>query len=149
MFFQNDELVQLFREYFHWTSAELESMKYQYLDFIYRLILDESLLYIEKNNLPEYSELQTILQNSKQNVSDQTARLKFVYSLPGKYPELGEKIRVEIDKANQELMKDYWAALDEETTIKALQIMNKDMDKMQQVADKYLDKNPASTPKET
>lgn len=149
MFFQNPELVEIFQKYFHWTTAEVEAMKYQYLDFIFRLILDESMLYIEKNNLPEYTQLQEILKNSKQTVTDQTSQLKFVYSLPGKYPELSIKVKAEIDAANQELMRDFWAALDEETTIKILEVMNKDMDKMQEVAEKYLDKNPNPQPKET
>ena len=140
MFFQNQELVALFQSFFHWTTAEVEAMKYQYLDFIYWLILDESLLYIEKNKLPEYAELEKILENSHRSPADQTAQLKFVYSLPGKYPELQTIITERIDKSNQELMRDYWAAFDEETTVKALQIMNADMDKMQKFTDTFLSK---------
>jgi hypothetical protein len=113
-------------------------MELQYFNFIYRLILDESMLYIEKNNLPDYADLQKILKTKQQDFGTQVDQLKFVYSLPGKYPELEARIKSEIEKANIEIMKDFWAAMDAETAVKALKLMNDDMDLIEKFASKYL-----------
>ena len=136
MFFNHPEIRAILKEYFSWSEAEMQAMQSQYVEALSKLILDESMLFIEQHALPENDELASMLQQfkvSRGQIGTETKLLQFVGRLPGKYPELEALIKDSISKLDEDLFKDFIDAMDEPTAIKVLTIINSDLTKMEKI----------------
>lgn len=138
MVFLNEKINKYLQDLYHYTDEEVSAMKYMYMDTINRLILDECLLYAEKNNLKEYDEIVKKMRDIGPLIAKQTELLKLVFALPGKYPELEKHLYNEIGKVDSELMGELTAGMSEKDAIGLLELMKEDVDKMERFTDKYL-----------
>lgn len=153
MFFDNPKIREILKEYYGWSEEEIKAMQLQYSETVSKLVLDESMLYIERNNLPENNELTKLLQEAKPKRGDINTEVKlmeFVANIPAKYPELQEKIKNEIGQIETDLFTEFVNTMDEATQIKVLTTINDDLTRLDQISSEnfpeVLEKKPSSEP---
>ena len=141
MFFENEKLMKFFAIRFNWSDDQVQLMMQQYYGTISRLIINESIDYIDVNNLPEKAEFEKLLESKATKRSDpqtEAELAKYVAGIHHTYPELQEKIRTSIAEIDNSLLKDTVAMLSEEDAIEVLKIMNHDLDNIQRFSEQYL-----------
>ncbi len=144
MYFNNFKVRNFFAEYFRWSEEQMLAMMHQYYSTVNRMIIDDCIDYIEKNDLPEKAEFEKLLQDNKAKRSNpdvEAELIQFLVQLPGKYPELEEQEKKKIYDLDESMLKDTMDALDEPAAIKLLQIINQDLDDMKRFSDRYLNPN--------
>lgn len=141
--FENEKIRKIIQDYYQFSDEHIRTMMVMYYDTLNRLILDESMLYIEDNHLPEEAKLLQLLQESKPyrgEIATEAKLIKFVAEIPNKYPDLQELLKLKVAQLDEGLMHDFIDNLDHDTGIKILQIINDDLDEKSAVLSKYLTK---------
>lgn len=141
MFFEQPEIIKILQKEYSWSDADIEAMNYAYTNTIVKLIIEESLLYIEQHKLPEQKELEQILQSSKATrgqLETEINLVRFVTVLPGKYPKLLTLLKDKIQQIDESLAHDMIANLSEEAGRRILEIINNDLDRINIFSEKFL-----------
>lgn len=145
MFFNQPEIIKILQKEYHWDDAEIHNMNYVYTNAIIKLILDETMLYIERHNLPEQAELVELLHKSKATrggIETEVALVKYVASIPNKYPKLIALLEQKITEVDESLAEDLISGLSQSAGEEILKIINSDLDKMQNFQERFLALKP-------
>lgn len=139
MLFFNDEFIDILQKYYRWTNDQLKQMAGNYFSTMIELIIDNSLAYMENNNLPEMQEFNELIKKnseSKRDITTQIPLIEFALNLHKNHPDLEKSLMDRIKAIDQDLTTGLLQGIDEQTAIKIMQIIEKDTVTM----DKYIEK---------
>jgi len=151
MFFINKELAKLMQDSFLWTDKQMYGMNLLYYDTILKLIINDTFDYLEKNSLPENKEVAELQKkyNKIKDIGIISQQMKLLFSISNKYLELQNQLTNKINKLNADLCHDFVEAMDYETGLKVIEIMNKELSNIKKFEENYLKFSPqiAQNPK--
>lgn len=140
MFFLDQNLTELMKESFAWDDDQIRGMNYLYFDSIFRLIINDTVEFLEVNEPEELTKLKILINETKSNNDPelQVNLLKFLFGLSDKYIKLQEHLKGRLNKLNGELIEDFINEMDYESGLKLLDIMDKEMTNINKFEKKFL-----------
>lgn len=132
MLILNPKIQQLMKDQFCYDEEQIQSMVMEYQMGILTLLIYETELFIEKNNLSEIEnsldkKLALIKDKVKGELKDHMELYTEFFSTITKYPELQNNIEDQITSFNNTLNKDIVQAMDDEGKMKLLEIIESDV----------------------
>lgn len=140
MIFYNPKINTYLQNEFNLTDEQMSAMAIQYNETLNKAMINECLLYAEKHFIPEYNEIKEMLTKKDLILTKQIDIIEKIAILPNKYPDLAEKIKVEVGKINDEVYSSIISSLSEEQGIEVLKMLNEEIDYVDRYTEKYLTK---------
>ena len=140
MFFLDQNLTELMKESFAWNDDQIRGMNYIYFDSIYKLIINDTVEFLEVNAPEDLAQLKILIIASKDsnNPELQINLLKFLFSLSDKHIKLQEHLKGRLNQLNGELIEDFVNEMDYDSGLKLLDIMDKEMTNLNKFEKKFL-----------
>jgi len=140
MFFLDQNLTELMKESFAWNDDQIRGMNYLYFDSIFKLIINDSVEFLEVNAPDDLTKLKALIKESAVDKDPelQVNLLKFVFGLSDKYIKLQEHLKGRLNALNGELIEDFVNEMDYESGMKLLEIMDKEMTDLNKFEKKFL-----------
>jgi len=136
MFWFNEELKELVKNYFGYTEEMVDQMKNIYTEKILALIINTSLEYIDTHDKKEdVAALEKLLQNPSKDPELLKQIYEFIFNLSKKYPEIEKIAEERISQLNKDLNKLWVDQLDEKTAIKIINLAAQEAEKLKSVDD--------------
>lgn len=150
MFFFNEKLKQIIKNYFGFTEDMIQDMQELYTQKLMAMMVNTALEFMDNNHLEaEQKKLEELTNNSSQDLKLLEQIYQFVLNIYHKNPEVQKIYTDKMNELNKELMKDWVDAIDEPTAIKIMEVAQEDATLIQEV-EQYIDKakkqlNPESS----
>lgn len=140
MFFLDQNLTELMKESFAWSDDQITGMNYLYFDSIFKLIINDSVEFLEVNAPDELIKLKALIKAASidKDPELQINLLKFIFGLSDRYIKLQEHLKGRLNQLNGELIEDFINEMDYESGLKLLDIMDKEMTDMNKFENKFL-----------
>ena len=140
MFFLDQNLTAIMKEAFSWDDSQIYGMNYQYFNTIFRLIINDTIEFLEENSPDDLKKIQTLTQvnNISKDPEDQIKLLQFIFGLSDKHIELQKHLLKRINAINADLIVDFIEALDYESGLKLLDVMNLELNNISKFENKFL-----------
>lgn len=145
MIFYNENVNKYLQDLYRYTDEQVAAMRFSYMDTIMKMMLDECLTYAEKNKVEEFPQIMAKLKEKTAALTKQSELLEIVFKLPGKYPELKNRIASEIERIDGELLGEITRDMNEAEASGLLELMKQELDQIDKFSEKYLKKSPQTT----
>lgn len=138
MLLLNNNLIPLLKKRFGFSDEVINTLRAKYLESVINLIINNTFTFLEQNQLGnDIKKLQELsLQSKKSNSVEEMVKLtEYLYSMPGKYPELAKLINTDILELNSAMNKDFFKMADDETIKEFLEIGAKELEEISHIPD--------------
>jgi len=140
MIFFNPKINTYLQKEFNLTDQQMQAMAIQYSETVNKMIINEALLFAEKNKVKEYQEIKDLINKKELILTKNIDIFEKIVSLVNIYPKLTQKIKKEILKINDEVYASIISSLTEEQGIEILKMVNEDIEYADRYTKKYLTK---------
>jgi hypothetical protein len=140
MFFLDQNLTALMKEAFAWDDDQIQGMNYLYFDTVFKLIINDTIEFLEGNSPEDLEKVKRLTKAFAigENPEDQIKLLQFIFGLSDKHLDLQKQLISRLNKLNADLINDFIEAMDYETGLKLLDIMNKELNNISKFEEKFL-----------
>ena len=125
---------------FNLTDQQMQAMAIQYSETVNKMIINEALLFAEKNEVKEYQEIKYLIRKKELILTKNIDIFEKIVSLVNIYPKLTQKIQKEILKINDEVYASIISSLTEEQGIEILKMIDEEIDYVDRYTKRYLTK---------
>jgi hypothetical protein len=140
MFFLDKNLTSIMKEAFSWDDDQIQGMNYLYFDTIFKLIINDTIEFLEGNAPEDLKKVraQTQVYTISKNPEDQIKLLQFIFGLSDKHLKLQKHLMTRLNKINADLIEDFVEAMDYESGLKLIEIMDKELNDVRKFEEKFL-----------
>ncbi len=140
MIFFNPKINTYLQKEFNLTDQQMQAMAIQYSETVNKMIINEALLFAEKNEVKEYQEIKYLIRKKELILTKNIDIFEKIVSLVNIYPKLTQKIQKEILKINDEVYASIISSLTEEQGIEILKMIDEEIDYVDRYTKRYLTK---------
>lgn len=140
MIFFNPKINTYLQKEFNLTDQQMQAMAIQYSETVNKMIINEALLFAEKNEVKEYQEIKDLIRKKELILTKNIDIFEKIVSLVNIYPKLAQKIKKEILKINDEAYASIVSSLTEEQGIEILKMIDEEIDYVDRYTKRYLTK---------
>ena len=140
MIFFNPKINTYLQKEFNLTDQQMQAMAIQYSETVNKMIINEALLFAEKNKVKEYQEIKDLIKKKELILTKNIDIFEKIVSLVNIYPKLTQKIQKEILKINDEVYASIISSLTEEQGIEILKMIDEEIDYVDRYTKRYLTK---------
>jgi len=140
MIFFNPKINTYLQKEFNLTDQQMQAMAIQYSETVNKMIINEALIFAEKNNIKEYQEIKDLIKKKELILTKNIDIFEKIVSLVNIYPKLTQKIKKEILKINDEVYASIISSLTEEQGIEILKMIDEEIDYVDRYTKRYLTK---------
>ena len=140
MIFFNPKINTYLQKEFNLTDQQMQAMAIQYSETVNKMIINEALIFAEKNNIKEYQEIKDLIKKKELILTKNIDIFEKIVSLVNIYPKLTQKIQKEILKINDEVYASIISSLTEEQGIEILKMIDEEIDYVDRYTKRYLTK---------
>jgi len=140
MIFFNPKINTYLQKEFNLTDQQMQAMAIQYSETVNKMIINEALLFAEKNKVKEYQEIKDLIKKKELILTKNIDIFEKIVSLVNIYPKLTQKIKKEILKINDEVYASIISSLTEEQGIEILKMIDEEIDYVDRYTKRYLTK---------
>lgn len=140
MIFFNPKINTYLQKEFNLTDQQMQAMAIQYSETVNKMIINEALLFAEKNKVKEYQEIKDLINKKELILTKNIDIFEKIVSLVNIYPKLTQKIQKEILKINDEVYASIISSLTEEQGIEILKMIDEEIDYVDRYTKRYLTK---------
>jgi len=140
MFFLDKNLTEIMKDAFAWSDDQIQGMNYLYFDTIFKLIINDTLEYLESNSPEDIQKVRALTKaySISKNPEDQIKLLQFIFGLSDKHLKLQKHLISRLNQINSDLMEDFIDAMDYKSGLRLLDIMDRELNDITKFEEKFM-----------